>query len=180
MSYKSSVVTLVDEEARLLALKPIGSEAHAILIDRRCLGMSDEEAVRSEFAHITSGQRCLRLIIDTLKREDGIACLSEDLPQHFGDSLACLMHPEAVRLDYGRTVIDVDDEPRETISFAVHEAVGRIGTIAGADGANEVAREAQTKRSLQATLVEGTINDFLSIEAQQAHCDTSSSEVSRT
>ena len=55
VSYKSAVVTLVDEKARLLALKPVGSEAHAILIDRRCLGMPDEEAVRSEFAHITSG-----------------------------------------------------------------------------------------------------------------------------
>ena len=55
VSYKSAVVTLVDEEARLLALKPVGSEAHAILIDRRCLGMPDKEAVRSEFAHITSG-----------------------------------------------------------------------------------------------------------------------------
>ena len=55
MSYKSAVVALINEESRLLALKPIGSEAHAILIDRRCLGMPDEEAVRSEFAHITSG-----------------------------------------------------------------------------------------------------------------------------
>ena len=53
--YKSAVVSLVNEEARLLALEPVGSEAHAILIDRRCLGMPDEEAVRSEFAHITSG-----------------------------------------------------------------------------------------------------------------------------
>ena len=90
------------------------------------------------------------------------------------------MHPEAVRLDYGRTVIDVDDEPRETISFSVYEAVGRIGAIAGVDGANEVAREAQTKRSLQATLVEGSVNDFLGIEAQQSHCDTSPTEVART
>ena len=55
VGYKSAVVTLVDEEARLLTLEPVGSEAHAILIDRRCLGMPDEEAVRSEFAHITSG-----------------------------------------------------------------------------------------------------------------------------
>ena len=55
VSYKSAVVTLVDEEARLLALKPVGSEAHAVLIDRRCLGMPDKEAIRSEFAHITSG-----------------------------------------------------------------------------------------------------------------------------
>ena len=55
VSYKSAVVALVDEEARLLALKPVGSEAHAVLIDRCCLGMPDEEAVRSEFAHITSG-----------------------------------------------------------------------------------------------------------------------------
>jgi len=62
----------------------------------------------------------------------------------------------------------------------VYEAVGRIGAIAEADGANEVAREAQTKRSLQATLVEGTVNDFLCIEAQQSHCDTSPTEVSRT
>ena len=83
-------------------------------------------------------------------------------------------------MDYGRTVIDINDEPRETISFTVYEAIGRIGAIAGADGANEVAREAQTKRSLQATLVEGTVNNFLSIEAQQAHCDTSSTEVPRT
>ena len=90
------------------------------------------------------------------------------------------MHPEAVRLDYGCAVIDIDDEPWETISFTVYEAVGRIGAIAGADGTNEVAREAQTKRSLQATLIEGTINDFLSVEAQQAHCDTSPSEVPRT
>ena len=52
------------------------------------------------------------------------------------------MHPETVRLDYGRTVIDINDEPWETISFTVYEAVGRIGAIAGADGANEVAREA--------------------------------------
>ena len=90
------------------------------------------------------------------------------------------MHPEAVRLDYGRTVIDVDDEPGETISFSVYEAVGRIGAIAGVDGANEVAREAQTKRSLQATLVEGSVNDFLGIEAQQSHCDTSPTEMPRT
>ena len=90
------------------------------------------------------------------------------------------MHPETVRLDYGRTVIDINDEPWKTISFTVHEAVGRIGAIAEADGANEVAREAQTKRSLQATLVEGTVNDFLCVEAQQAHCDTSPTEVSRT
>jgi hypothetical protein len=90
------------------------------------------------------------------------------------------MHPETVRLDYGRTVIDINDEPWETISFTVYEAIGRIGAIAGADGANEVAREAQTKRSLQATLVEGTVNDFLSVEAQQAHCDTSPTEVART
>jgi hypothetical protein len=90
------------------------------------------------------------------------------------------MHPEAMRLDYGRAVIDIDDEPWETISFTVYESVGRIGAIAGADGANKGAREAQTKRSLQATLIEGTINDFLSVEAQQAHCDTSPSEVPRT
>ena len=90
------------------------------------------------------------------------------------------MHPEAVRLDYGRTVIDIDDEPWEAISFTVYEAVGRIGAIAGADGANEITREAQTKRSLQATLVEGTVNDFLGIETQQSHCDTSPTEVPRT
>ena len=90
------------------------------------------------------------------------------------------MHPETVRLDYGRTVIDINDEPWETISFTVYEAIGRIGAIAGADGANEVTREAQTKCSLQATLVEGTINDVLCIEAQQSHCDTSPTEVART
>ena len=55
VSYKSAVVSLVNEEARLLALEPVGSEAHTVLIDRRCLSMPDEEAVRSEFAHITSG-----------------------------------------------------------------------------------------------------------------------------
>ena len=90
------------------------------------------------------------------------------------------MHPEAVCLDYGCAVIYVDDEPWETISFTVYEAIGRIGAIAGADGANEVTREAQTKRSLQATLVEGTVNDFLGIETQQSHCDTSPTEVPRT
>ena len=90
------------------------------------------------------------------------------------------MHPKAVRLDYGRAVIDVNDEPWETISFAVYEAIGRIGAIAGAEGANEVAREAQTKRSLQATLVEGMVNDFLCVEAQQSHCNTSPTEVPRT
>ena len=46
MTDQLTIVTLVNEEARLLSLEPVWSEAHTIFIDRSCLGMTDEEAIR--------------------------------------------------------------------------------------------------------------------------------------
>ena len=46
MTDQLTIVSLVDEEACLLSLEPVWSEAHTVFIDRSCLGMTDEEAVR--------------------------------------------------------------------------------------------------------------------------------------
>ena len=61
---KGSIVPLVDEEACLLPLEPVGDELQSVLPHIAGLGMSDEEAILCELPHISCREGRLRLVVD--------------------------------------------------------------------------------------------------------------------
>ena len=133
---QQAVVALVDEEARLLAAQPVDVEQQSVLhrgiVVRAAVDEVAQRAVvgKSGFigAHLAR-QRGLALIVDV-----GDAAVHH-LHQLAGDGIAADVHADAVGLHDGRLAIDVNDQSRQQVALAVHQAVGVVLRIVGqADG----------------------------------------------
>ena len=112
------------------------------------------------------GQGGFRFIIDV------VHFAFHHLGQGLGDRHAVQVHAGRVGLHHGRTVVYVDDQPRQVVALAVHQAVGVVVFAAGdADAASHVAGHSQA--SLPEVLVDGLVLS----EGKDAHGDASYLEV---
>ena len=154
---QGAVLALVHEEARLLPLQPVDVEVQSILRGYVVGAASLQEAVFGVEVGL-EGQGRFRFIIDV------VHFAFHHLGQCFGYRHAVQVHAGRVGLHHGRASIHVDDEARQVVALAVHQAVGVVVFAAGyADAASHVARHGQA--SFPEVLVDGLVLS----EGEHAH-----------
>lgn len=129
---EAAVVALVDEETRLLAVKPVDVEFQSVFEGDVFFGLSAEETIFLLEVGL-EGEGGFALIIDVLD------FVFAGFEQGVGNGFAVAVHTHAVSLDDGRLVENIDDEARELVALAVDKAVDavEVGDLAQAEAGAE-------------------------------------------
>ena len=140
---QGAVVALVEEEAGLLPLHPVDVEAEAVLQGDVAVEAAHEILVLGIEPRLIRQGR-LALVVDIA--DAGAGKTGEGV----GDLEAREMHAGAVGLHHGGVGVDVDHEPGEEITLAVHKAVG---VVVGADEAEGLAHGEGRRQTLEIEIV---------------------------
>ena len=135
MLEKRAVVALVDEEASFLAIEPVGMELESVF-ESDGFGFIANEVAIDWFYWSLEWHSAFGFVIDVVDSRD-------DFDKEFGNDVFGIVHTDRVGLNDGCVAIDVDDEAREIVALAMHEAVG-IGGV----GIGKTEREAHVVGSL--------------------------------
>ena len=119
---QGTVLALIDEEARLLATKPVDMEHQPILDGGVIAVATDEEAV---FHLIHKWQGGLALVIDIRNAP------LHHLLQLLGNAHTGEMHANAMGLHDCRLSIDIDHQSGQVVALAMNQSVGGIVGIVG-------------------------------------------------
>ena len=143
---KGAVVTLVNEEAGLLASQPVDMEFQSIF-HRHIVGIAtDDETILLTQVSL-EWQGGLALVVDVL---DAVA---HHVLEGLCDFLAIHVHAHTMSLHHGSLAIAVNDQAWQVVALAMHQAISIVGRIVGyAHG------DAHTERRLQARAPELAIN----------------------
>ena len=143
-----AVLALVDEESCLLAAKPVDTELQTILRSDIVVAAANEESIHVVGSH--ERQRRLALVVDMRQSVLHYHC------KRTGYLLAHQMHTNAMGLHDGCLAIDIDNQSRQVVALAVHQAVGVVLRVVGnADGTTHL--KGRTKARLEEDIVNGHI-----------------------
>lgn len=154
-----AVLTLIHEEARLLAAQPVDVEAQSVLGGH---GLQ---------AGCTANEESVFLIEVSLEGECGFALIiyimyARHLAEYIGNDVALEVHSHGVCLHHGGVGIHIHHEAWQSVSLAMDEAIGIVVVSYKSQAL------AHTIGLLQATHPEGAVDGLLA-EGKHAHCDGS-------
>ena len=114
-SDERAVLALVEERAGLLSVPRCGEVAHAVLVDLDLVGHRSRAAARRSVSSPS-----FRRSGTSLRARMPSGC--DELDQRADDVVAEPLETGAHELDDEPSVVAVDDERRDAVAFAVHEA----------------------------------------------------------
>lgn len=157
---KGAVLALIDEEACLLTAHPVDMEAETVL-EGDVLGEVTQEIAILVVEIGLVGQGGFALIVDVLDNA------AQHVGEGFGNGVATDVHAHRVSLHDGRVAVDVNNEARQAVAFAMDETETVCLGVAGeADATTHIVG------CLQTTVPEGGIDGFMLVEGEHAHGDT--------
>ena len=121
---KGAILTLVDEEARLLTSQIVNTELEAILQSNGIVSATIEEGVLlTEVGLERKG--CLTLVIDILDAR------THNLNQLLDYDILTHVHADRVSLHDSSIAIAVYNKAREIVALAMNQTIGVVGRIVG-------------------------------------------------
>ena len=140
MAHQLTVTTLIEEETRLLTLLPIYEELLAILLYdvRLMVGVAPDISIDCIQPRL-EGYGLRTLVVDSLQS------LSISRTQSLSNGHTRKIHTHRVALHHSRAIVDIDNESRQRITFAVNKAVAvGLGIIGKVERATHIVGNSNT------------------------------------